>query len=381
MQRMFQTMRRLLSTTGLLIFMAAGTFALGAYAQNTVPAPKSTREAIYEKIISPIPQWLTAYRTDAGYILDPVGELSNCPKALDDEINQRHALANGVLDAGLQHQWVHPVSVSLPVKQKTALTDIQKHAIWLVDESGVRNVRFSSYLARQMYSHGPCLNLSTFTVSEPKRVNISTNAEALVSTKSLPLGTRIVRARNVAHNAFNQLPATELGTTLEERAIAAWALAQPSLVQAFQKDLPKPEPKERYHLCVPSFQPFNASLSGQLRSMLSLRLQWCECQQTTSDAVGAACVKFASPYDSNSHWLAIVERRANSMGNIWISNMQSTDALQFMLVEGVITGRRLQDDILWIKDIHYEGLSTSLLQRLPKSTKLRSMQISSYAGL
>ncbi len=352
-----------------------------AVAQDTSSAPINARSTAYIKPALVAPEWFVAYRTDAGYMLDPIDEMTTCPQALEAEISQRHFTSNGALQDGLRHFWVHPVSIRLPAQQQADLARFQKKPLWLIEETGVRPIRLPNLLARSFETYGPCMHLSSFPVTEPKRVNTADFSEVIVSVKAQPAGTRIIRAINPAHNAFNQLPETNSGTTPEERAIAAWVLKQPSVLKAFEKDLPKPEPKERHHLCVPSFQPFNATLDGQLRSMLSLRLQWCNCEQASSDVPNAPCAKFEFPYNNKVHWLAIVERRGQSAGIVWASSLQSGDALQFMHLKGIVTRPSIGDDILWIGDIHYEGYSTSLMQRVPRATKLRSIKISSYSGL
>jgi hypothetical protein len=310
-----------------------------------------------------------------------MGELAACPKALLDELTELYSTSSGALQNGLRHHWVHPVKRPQLLGQQAALARIQSQPLWLVDERGARLIRLNHLLASYSETYAPCVHLSNFPVTEAMRVNIPDWAEVLISRQELPSGTRIVRAKNRAHNAFNEKPTTDSGTTPQERSIAAWALEQSSLMRAFEKDVPKPEPKELYHLCVPSFQPFNASLEGKLRNMLSLRLQWCECLLASPDASAGPCTKFEYPYNNKQHWLAIVERRGSSMGDIWASSLQAGDAIQFMLVEGVVTQAGSRDDMIWIKDIHYEGISTSLMQRVPKTTKLRSTTISTYSGL
>jgi hypothetical protein len=364
-----------------LLLMAVVGVCSTAKAQTVSPVKENQRAYAYGNTVKSPRNWFSAYRTDAGYIVDPIGELAACPKALVDELSELYSTSSGALQNGLRHHWVHSVKRPQLLRQQAALARIQSQPLWMVDEKGARAIQLKHLLAKYNETYAPCVHLSNFPVTEPTRVNIPDWAEVLVSAKELPSGARIVRAKNRAHNAFNERPSTDSGTTSHERSVAAWAVEQSSLMRAFEKDVPKPEPKERYQLCVPSFQSFNASLDGQLRNMLSLRLQWCECLQASPDASAGQCTRFKYPYNNKQHWLAIVERRGSWMGDIWASSLQAGDAIQFMLVEGVVTQAGSRDDMIWIKDIHYEGISTSLMQRVPKTTKLRSTTISTYSGL
>ncbi len=312
--------------------------------------------------------WLTAVRLSAGMVMDPMMPLAGCEVAARQAIAQRQEAMGERLrsEAG---QWsLHPLSMPASATHSAALTALMQAPLWVVDEKGSRPVQLTQLVGALVLSNGPCLHLSNFELPQMRRFNLADDADLLISTRPLSSSTRLVRARQPTHQAFAN---NEFNPRLE-RPLAAWFSSQAELMQAFAKDLPKPNDAADREICIASHQAFNATLDGALRPLISLRVQWCECAQREA----GVCRRLNDPRGKLAQWLAVVERRT---GAIWHSTVGGADDLQFMSVIALATGGDLKEDVIWLLEERAQGVQSSVLMR--EDRQLKRQMISSYSGL
>lgn len=300
--------------------------------------------------------------------MDPMMPLSACERADRLAIAQQHdALSERLrFEAG---QWaLHPLSLTSSSTHTFAVTALMQAPMWVVDEKGSRPVQFTKSVGAMVFSNGPCLHLSNFELPQVRRFVLVDDADLLISTRPLSSNTRLVRAKQPTHQAFANY---EVNPRLE-RPLAAWFSSQPELMQALANDLPKPNDATDRVLCIPSHQPFSATLQGALRPLISLRVQWCECAQRDADV----CRKLNDPRGKQAQWLAVVERKT---GAIWYSAVGGVDDLQFMSVIALATGGDLKEDLIWLLEERARGVQSSVLLR--EGRQLKRQLISTYSGL
>lgn len=316
-------------------------------------------------LISP---WYTAARLPSGVVMDPMMPLAACEVQAGRAMAQRQEAMAERLRADPGYWPLHPLSIPKSATHSAALMALMQAPMWLVEEKGSRPVQLTQLTGAVVMSNGPCLHLSNFELPQARRFALTDDSDVLISTRPLSANTRLVRARQAPHQAFasNETPVRL------ERPLAAWFSTQPELMQAFSKDVPKPNDALDREICIPSHQPFSATLDGALRPLLSLRLQWCECEQREA----GVCRKMADPRGKQAQWLAVVERRT---GAIWHSSVSKADGLQFMSVIALATGGDLKDDVIWLLEEHAQGVQSSVLLR--EGRQLKRQAISTYSGL
>jgi hypothetical protein len=315
-----------------------------------------------------ISAWYTAVRLPAGIVMDPLMPLAACDAQAEKAISQRQeAMAERLkTEPGL---WpLHPMAQPSSASQTAALNSLMQTPMWLVEEKGSRPVQLTHWVGAMVLSNGPCLHLSNFELPQARRFVLADDSDVLISTRPLSANTRLVRARQSPHQAF----ASNESPVRLERPLAAWFATQPALMQSLSKELPKPSDALDRELCIPSHQPFNASIDGALRPLLSLRVQWCECAQREA----GVCRKLVDPRGKQAQWLAVVERRN---GMIWHSSVSKADGLQFMSVIALATGGDLKEDLIWLLEEHAQGVQSSVLLR--EGSLLKRQAISTYSGL
>lgn len=345
---------RSLASTGMMICWLALLVCL-SLRQASAQSPQSAA-------------WFTAVRLSAGMVMDPMMPLANCESAARQAISLRHeAISERIRsEAG---QWpLHPLSMPASPTHSAALTALMQAPLWVIDEKGSRPVQLTQLVGAMVLSNGPCLHLSNFELPQLRRFTLADDADLLISTRPLSASTRLVRARQPTHQAFAN---NEFNPRLE-RPLAAWFSSQPELMQALAKDMPKPNDTADRELCVPSHQPFNATLDGALRPLISLRVQWCECTQREA----GVCRKLSDPRGKLPQWLAVAERRT---GVIWHSTVGGANELQFMSVIALATGGDLKDDVIWLLEERAQGVQSAVLLRDGK--QLKRQVISTYSGL
>lgn len=312
--------------------------------------------------------WFTAVRVAAGIVMDPMMPLADCERSARQAIAQRQQAVGERLRSE-PGQWpLHPLSMPASSTHAAAVSALMQKPMWLVDEKGSKPVQLTQLAGALVLSNGPCLHLSNFELPQLRRFALAEDADLLISMRPLSASTRLVRARQPAHHIF---ASSETNLRLE-RPLAAWFVSQPELMQAFAKELPKPQDSTDRELCIPSHQPFSATLDGVLRPLISLRVQWCECALREA----GVCRKLSDPRGKQTQWLAVAERRT---GAIWHSTVGRADELQFLSVIALATGGDLKEDVIWLLEERAEGVQSSIMLR--EGGQLKRQVISSYSGL
>lgn len=312
--------------------------------------------------------WYSAVRLPLGIVMDPMMPLAACETAARQAIALRHEAMADRLKAE-PGQWpLHPLSMPASATHSAALTALMQSPVWAVDEKGSRPVQLMHLAGALVLSNGPCLHLSNFELSQVRRFVLADDADVLISTRPLSANTRLVRARQATHQAFSN---NEFNPRLE-RPLTAWLATQAEVMLVLSQDFPKPADALDREMCIPSHQPFNATLDGALRPLISLRVQWCECAERQA----GVCRKLIDPRGKQAQWLAVVERRT---GAIWHSRVSQAGSLQFMSVIALATGGDLKEDLIWLLDEYPQGVQSSVLQREGK--QLKRQAISTYSGL
>ena len=311
-------------------------------------------------------QWYSAVRLEAGLVLDPRMPLAQCDSDAMAVIAQNRATQRATADE--QDSWtLHALTSTKSSTNSFALDALRQTSMWVVEENGSRPVRLAKIAGAHVKSGGPCLHLTNFDISRTQRFKLKDDADVLISTTELSAKTRLVRAKATTQNAFfNEQYSPSL-----ERPLAAWLVEKSGLLPTLLKDLPKPQDGVDRELCVPSHQPFNATLDGALRPLISLRVQWCECAQR----VAGVCQKFNDPRGRTAQWLSVIDRRS---GQNWLSFVSPPSGLQHLSVIALATGGHLKDDVIWFLEEFPNGVMSSISVR--ENRQLHRKHISSYSG-